>query len=225
MSASERKPLGEGLERPYIGPRRRDLRLGLAGETAMSEKTVQSTVEVERQCMNRVMTQTHNIITVLKAQLEVTQMELATEKVDIEELKGQLEFTHKRLANEMLECAMLKEELAKAIELCETLKPHKSMWKGHKVSVSSYDGTSDWTLFLKSFRAKAKLAKWSEEEMCLELQVALQGRAARVLEDAHVEAGSFEEMTAAVSARFTPEETRGVYGEDLEQLRRERGCR
>jgi hypothetical protein len=74
-------------------------------------------------------------------------------------------------------------------------------------------------LYIQSFRAKAKLAKWTEEEMCLELQVALEGRAARVLKDAQVERGTFEEMAAAVSARYTPQETRMVYGEDWEQLR------
>ena len=178
---------------------------------------------VQMQSMNRVMTQTHRFISGVKGQLEVTQKELDKKIVDIERLKGLLETSERRLANEMLERAGLRDELAKATELCEALKPHKSMWKGHKVSVPPYDGTTDWTLFLQSFRAKARLAKWSEEEMCLELQVALQGTAARVLADAHLEEGTFEEMVSAVAARFAPKEKRIVWNEEWKLLRQAEG--
>jgi hypothetical protein len=169
--------------------------------------------------MNRVMTQTYRFMTDLRGQLEVTQEELANEKVDHEDLKFHLRLTNERLCSEALKKIRLKEELAKAQELCEALKPHKRDWKGHKVKVPPYDGTTEWTLFLQSFRAKSQLAKWSEEEMCLELQVALQGKAARVLADAHLEEGTFEEMVSAVSARFTPEEKVFTYMHDWNQLR------
>jgi hypothetical protein len=49
--------------------------------------------------------------------------------------------------------------------------------------------------------------------------VALQGKAARVLADAHLEEGTFEEMVSAVSARFTPEEKVFRYMHDWNQLR------
>jgi septal ring factor EnvC (AmiA/AmiB activator) len=121
---------------------------GRDGLTSPDSPTGTLSESVAVQCMNRVMTQTYRFMTDLRGQLEVTQEELAKEKVDMDELKAHLERTQMRLTTERLECAMLKEELAKTQELCEALKPHKSDWKGHKVKVPPYDGTTDWTLFL-----------------------------------------------------------------------------